>query len=537
MASSKQLMFDEEARKALLTGVNKVADTVKITLGPKGRYVVIDKVTSPVVTNDGVTIAKEISLHDKFENMGAKLVKEVAQKTQDKTGDGTTTATLLAQAIVTEGLKNITSGANPIEVRRGIDAAVGAAVQYIGSMSTPVKDREKILQVATISANNDEEIGRLISDAMEKVGYGGLISVEDAKSLETTLDVVRGMQFDRGFISPYMVTDHEKMVCEYEDPFIFITDKRISSIKQIVPILELAAQEGKPLLIIAEDVDGEAQAALILNVIRGALKVCAVKAPGFGDERKALMDDIAILTGATVISEERGMKLENTTKQAFGSAHTVRIDGEKTLIVGGKGQRKAIDERMALIQSQINIADSEYRKEELRKRLGKLSGGVAVIRVGAATETELKDKKMRIDDALNATKAAVEEGVVAGGGITLFRAIEALDKLDFTDDRKVGVSIIRRALEEPLRQIAENAGVEGAEVIARIRSSTEKDFGYNAKTGVYQNLTENGVIDPAKVVRVGLQNAGSIAGLILSTEVVITDFDDEKDKKAATIII
>ena len=537
MASSKQLMFDEEARKALLAGVNKVADTVKITLGPKGRYVVIDKISSPIVTNDGVTIAKEISLHDKFENMGAKLVKEVAQKTQDKTGDGTTTATLLAQAIITEGLKNITSGANPIEIKKGIDAAVSAVVTYIGSTSTPVKDREKIIQVATISANNDEEIGRLISDAMEKVGYGGLISVEDAKSLDTGLEVVRGMQFDRGYISPYMVTDNEKMVCEYEDPYILVTDKRISSMKQIIPVLETVAQEGKPLIIIAEDVEGEAQAALILNVIRGALKVCAVKAPGFGDEKKALLDDIAVLTGATVISEDRGMKLETVTKQAFGTAHTIRIDGEKTLIVGGKGERKAVEERMSLIQSQINIADSEYKKEDLRKRLARLSGGVAVIRVGAATETELKEKKMRIDDALNATKAAVEEGVVAGGGITLFKAIEALDKLDFADDRRVGVSIIRRALEEPLRQIAKNAGVEGAEVIARIRASTDKDFGYNAKTATYQNLTEHGVIDSAKVVRTGLQNAASIAGLVLSTEVIITDFDDEKDKKAATIII
>lgn len=537
MASSKQLMFDEEARKALLAGVNKVADTVKITLGPKGRYVVIDKAASPIITNDGVTIAKEIALHDKFENMGAKLVKEVAQKTQDKTGDGTTTATLLAQAIISEGLKNISAGANPIEVKRGIDAAISTVVGYIGSMSTPVKGRDKIVQVATISANNDEEIGKLISDAMEKVGYGGLISVEDAKSLETSLDVVRGMQFDHGYLSPYMVTDHEKMVCEYEDPYILLTDRKISSIKQMIPILELAASEGKPLLIIAEDVDGEAQAALFLNIIRGALKVCAVRAPGFGEDRKALLEDIAIMTGGTVISEDRGMKLETVTKQSLGSAHTVRIDGEKTLLVGGRGEKKALDDRAALIQAQINIAESEYKKDELKKRLGNLSGGVAVIRVGAATETELKEKKMRIDDALNATKAAVEEGVVAGGGITLFRAAESLDKLDFTDDRKIGVSIVRRALEEPLRQIAKNAGVEGAEVLARVRAENASSFGYNAKTGTYENLIDHGVIDPAKVVRVGLQNAGSIAGLVLSTEVVITDFDDDKDKKAATIII
>lgn len=537
MVSSKQLMFDEDARRSLLAGVNKVADTVKITLGPKGRYVVIDKPTSPIVTNDGVTIAKDISLHDKFENAGAKLVKEVAQKTQDKTGDGTTTATLLAQAILTEGMKNVSSGANPIEIKRGIDAAVAATVEYIRSTSVPVNDRDRILQVATISANNDEKIGELIADAMDKVGYGGLITVEDAKSLETGLDVVKGMQFDRGYISPYMVTDPEKMACEYEDPYILITDRKISSLKQIIPILEATAQEGKPLLIIAEDVEGEAQAALILNIIRGSLKVCAVKAPGFGDERKAILEDIAVLTGATVVSEDRGMKLENVSKQAFGTAHTIKVDAEKTLVVGGRGDRKALEDRMHLIESQINIADTEWKKGELRKRLGNLGGGVAVIKVGAATETELKEKKMRIDDALNATKAAVEEGVVVGGGVTLFRAISALDGLRFDDDRKVGVSIVRRALEEPIRQIAENAGVEGAEVIAAIKGSSDAEFGYNAKTGSYENLAEHGVIDPAKVVRLGLQNAASIAGLILSTEVVITDFDEEKDQKTAAIII
>ncbi|MDD2472968.1 MULTISPECIES: chaperonin GroEL [unclassified Methanoculleus] len=537
MVSSKQLMFDEDARRSLLAGVNKVADTVKITLGPRGRYVVIDKPTSPIVTNDGVTIAKEISLHDKFENIGAKLVKEVAQKTQDKTGDGTTTATLLAQAILTEGLKNISSGANPIEIRRGIDAAVTATVEYIRSTSAPVRDRDKVLQVATISANNDEEIGKLIADAMDKVGYGGLITVEDSKSLETGLDVVKGMQFKRGYISPYMVTDPEKMVCEYEDPYILLTDRKISSLKQMVPILETAAGEGRPLLIVAEDVDGEAQAALILNIIRGSLKACAVKAPGFGDERKAILEDIAVLTGATVVSEDRGMKLENVTRQVFGTAHTVKVDGEKTLIVGGKGDRKALEDRMRLIESQINITDSELKKDDLRKRLGNLGGGVAVIKVGAVTETELKEKKMRIDDALNATKAAVEEGVVAGGGVTLFRSIGALDKLQFEDDRKIGVSIVRRSLEEPVRQIAKNAGVEGAEVIATIKGSDDDAFGYNAKTGSYENLAEHGVIDPAKVVRLGLQNAASIAGLILSTEVAITDFDEEKDQKTAAIII
>ncbi len=537
MASSKQLMFAEEARRSLLAGINKVADTVKVTLGPRGRYVVLDRPVNPVVTNDGVTIAKEIALHDKFENIGAKLVKEVAQKTQDTTGDGTTTATLLAQAILTEGLKNITSGANPIEIKRGIDAAVAKVVEYIKSTSVPVKDRDGILQVATISASNDEEIGNLIADAMEKVGYGGLITVEDAKSLETSLDVVKGMQFDRGYVSPYMVTNHEKMTCEYDDPYILITDRSITSLKQMIPILEIAAQEGKPLLIIAEDVEGEAHAALILNIIRGSLKVCAVKAPGFGDERKAILEDIAVLTGATVVSEDRGMKLENVSKEVLGAARSVKVDGEKTLIVGGKGKREALEERMRLIESQIKIADSEFKKDELRKRLGSLGGGVAVIKVGAATETELKEKKMRVEDALNATKAAVEEGVVAGGGVTLFRAIGALDDLEFDDDRMIGVSIVRRALEEPVRQIADNAGLEGAEVIATIKGSDDDEFGYNAKTGNYENLMESGVIDPAKVVRAGLQNAASIAGMILSTEVAITDFDDEKDPKSATIII
>jgi chaperonin GroEL len=372
---------------------------------------------------------------------------------------------------------------------------------------------------------------------MEKVGYNGLISVEDAKSLETSLEVVKGMQFDRGFISPYMVTDGEKMICEYEDCSILITDKKISSIKQIVPVLEMVASEGKPLLIIAEDVDGEAQSALLLNIIRGALKVCAVKAPGFGDDRKAILEDIAILTGATVVSEEKGMKIETVTKRELGQAHIIRVDSEKTLIVGGKGDKKAIDDRMNLIQSQVKIAETDYKKEDLKKRLGNLGGGVAVIKVGAATETELREKKMRIDDALNATKAAVEEGVVVGGGITLFRAIESLESLKFDDDRKVGVSIVKRALEEPIRQIATNSGIEGAEVIAHIRDNKNKLYGYNAKTGVYEDLMENGVIDPAKVVRVGLQNAGSIAGMVLSTEVLITDFNEEKDQKSATIII
>ncbi|MCP1662342.1 MAG: chaperonin GroEL [Methanocalculus sp. MSAO_Arc1] len=537
MTSTKQIMFDEEARKSLLSGVNKVSDTVKVTLGPKGRYVVIDKATNPIITNDGVTIAKEISLHDKFENMGAKLVKEVASRTQDKTGDGTTTACLLAQSILTEGVKTISTGANPIEVKKGIDAGIQNVVSYIESTSIPVRDQEKILQVATISANNDEEIGSLIADAMEKVGYNGLISVEDAKSLETGLEVVKGMQFENGFISPYMVTDQEKMVCEYENPYILITDKTISTIKQIVPILELVSSEGRPLLIIAENVDGEAQAALILNIIRGSLKVCAVRAPGFGEDRLSYLEDIATLTGGSVISEERGLKLENVTRTQLGSCHTIRIDDEKTLIVGGKGKREAIEERMNLIESQVRISDAEFKTNELKRRLASLGGGVAVIKVGAATETELKEKKMRIDDALNATKAAVEEGVVVGGGITLLRGIQSLETLAFEDDRAVGVSIVRRALEEPVRQIGKNSGLEGADVIARLRGETDQKIGYNAKKGVYEDLIASGVIDPAKVVRIGLQNAGSIAGMILSTEVIITDYDDEKDTKSQTIII
>ncbi len=534
---SKQIKFDEDARKALLIGVNKVTDTVKITLGPKGRYVVLDKSSNPVVTNDGVTIAKEISLHDKFENMGAKLVKEVAQKTQDKTGDGTTTATILAQSIISEGMKNITSGANPIEIKKGIDIAVQSIVEHIQKTSSEVRDKEKIIQVATISANNDEEIGKLISDAMDKVGYNGLISVEDAKSLETGLEVVKGMQLDRGFVSPYMVTDQEKMVWEHEDPYILITDKKISSIKQIVPILETVASEGKPLLIIADDVDGEAQTAIILNIIRGALKVCAVKAPGFGDDRKALLEDIAILTGGKVISEEKGLKIENVTRNDLGQAHLVKVDDKKTLLVGGKGEKKAVDERLSLIESQIKLAESDYKKDDLKKRLGKLSGGVAVIKVGAATETELKEKKMRIDDALNATKAAVEEGVVVGGGIALFRAIKSIESLQFNDDRIIGVNIVKRALEEPLRQIAKNSGVEGAEIIAKIKPESNPNFGYNAKTNTYEDLTANGVIDPAKVVRIALQNAASIAGMLITTEAIVADFDEEKDLKAPTIII
>ena len=535
--ASKKIMFDESARKALLNGVDKVANTVKITLGPKGRYVVLDKATKPVVTNDGVTIAKEIELHDKFENMGAKLVKEVASKTQDNTGDGTTTATLLAQCMIREGLKNISAGANPLDVKKGIEIATEKVVNYLKNKSVEVKGKEKIVQVATISANNDDEIGNLISNAMEKVGYNGVITVEDSKTMDTSLEVVEGMQFDRGFVSPYMATDTEKMICEYDDPYILITDKKISSMKQIVPVLEKVASEGRSLLIIAEDVDGDAQAALILNIIRGALKVCAVKAPGFGNERKEMLEDIAVLTGGQVISEEKGLKLEELDYHMLGSTRKVTVDNHKTIIVEGRGDKTKINERVKIIEAQINIEDSDYRKTELKKRQAKLRGGVAVIKVGAATETELKEKRMRIDDALNATKAAVEEGVVTGGGVSLFCAAATLDTLKFEDDRQVGINIIKRAIEEPMRQIATNAGKEGAEVVATIRTTSSELFGYNAKKDIFEDLFEAGVIDPTKVVRSALQNAASIAGMLLTTEALVTDFDVEKDERAATIII
>jgi chaperonin GroEL len=530
-------MFDEAARQALLKGVDKVANTVKITLGPKGRYVVLDKMSNPVVTNDGVTIAKEIELHDKFENMGAKLTKEVASKTQDTAGDGTTTACLLAQSIVTEGLKNVTSGANPIEIKRGIERATQAVVGFLKEKSVEVRDKDTIIQVATISANNDEEMGKLIADAMEKVGNDGVITVEEAKSMETSLDVVEGMQFERGFISPYMATDHEKMVAELEEPYILITDKKISNMKQIVPILERVASEGRPLLIIAEDIDGEAQATLILNIIRGSLKVCAVKAPGFGDEQKEMLEDIAILTGAKVVSEDKGLKLDSVTEEMLGSCRRVTIDNEKTTIVEGKGEKRSIALRKQQLEAQVRTADSDFKKEDLKKRLAKLGGGVAVIQVGAATETEMKEKKMRIDDALNATQAAVEEGVVTGGGVTLFRAKSVVSALKLPNDQQIGAKIVLRAIEEPVRQIAKNAGREGAEVASRLSAGKSDKLGYNAKTDEYEDLYAAGVIDPTKVVRSALQNAASIAAMILTTESAVTDYDSEKDEKNATIII
>ncbi len=535
--SGKQIMFDEHARQALLKGVDKVANTVKITLGPKGRNVVLDKTLHPLVTNDGVTIAKEIELTDKFENMGAKLIKEVATKTQDTAGDGTTTATLLAQSMITEGLKNITAGANPIEVKKGIEKATAKVVDYLQKKSVQVRDKEKIIAVATISANNDEEIGVLIADAMEKVGTNGVITVEEAKSMDTSLELVEGMQFDRGFISPYMVTDHENMMCEFENPSILVTDKKITGMKQLVPLLESVANEGRPLLIIADDIEGEAVATIVLNVIRGAIKVCAIKAPGFGDERKEILEDIALLTGALVISEEKGMKLENVTSEMLGSARKITVDSEKTTIVEGKGKRTDIDARKKQIESQLAKEDSEYRKTDLKKRLAKLGGGVAVINVGAVTETEMKEKKMRIDDALNATKAAIEEGVVPGGGVTLYRAIKVLEGIPLENDQMVGLHIVRRSLEEPVRQIAKNAGKEGAEIIAHLSQEKNDNVGYNAKKDCYEDLFKAGVIDPTKVVRTALQNAASIAAMVLTTEALVTDFDSEKDEKTQAIII
>lgn len=529
--AKKQIMFNEGARRALLEGVNKVANTVKVTLGPKGRNVVLDKSGAPIITSDGVTIAKEIELSDKFENVGAKLIKEVSSKTQDNTGDGTTTAAVLAQAMITEGMKNIVAGANPIEIKRGIDKAVDIVVDMIKNQSTEVKDEDTIKRIAVVSANNDEEIGTLISDAMKLVGYNGVISVENSKTLETTLEHVEGMQFDRGFISPYMITDEERRIAEFENPYILLTDKKISSVKSIVPVLEMIASSGTPLVIIAEDVDGDAQTALILNHMRGSLKTCAVKSPEFGDVQEAMLEDIATLTSGTVISEKYNLTLEDITLDMLGRAATVRIDADSTTIIGGKGDKEKIIARKNLIESQLNIAEKKYDKTMLQTRLGKLGGGVAVIRAGAATETEVKDKKMRIDDALNATKAAVEEGYVSGGGVTLFQAASALDSVELDDpEQQIGLDIVKRSLEEPLRQIAINSGREGAEVVAIIRAQDNKNFGYNAKKNEFEDLLKVGVLDPTKVVRSGLQNAASIAGMLLTTESVVVDFDEEKDR-------
>jgi chaperonin GroEL len=532
--AAKELLFNTDARSKLKRGVDQLAEAVRVTLGPKGRNVVIDKkFGSPTVTKDGVTVAKEVELSDPIENMGAQMVKEVATKTSDLAGDGTTTATVLAQAIFREGLKNVTAGANPMELKRGIDRAVEAVVEQLKAISVPSAGKKEIAQVGTISANNDKEIGNLIAEAMEKVGKDGVITVEEAKGLETTLETVEGMQFDRGYLSPYFVTDPEKMEAVLEDPYILIHDKKISAMKELLPLLEKVAQSGKPLLIIAEDVEGEALATLVVNKLRGTLKVVAVKAPGFGDRRKEMLRDVAVLTGGQVISEELGFKLENATLNDMGRAKRVVVDKDNTTIVDGKGKPADIQGRIAEIRGAIEKSTSDYDREKLQERLAKLSGGVAVINVGAATETELKEKKARVEDALHATRAAVEEGIVPGGGVALIRAQGALEKIKGTEDERVGVEIVRRALEEPIRMIAQNAGAEGSIVVARVKESKEKNFGYNAATDTYEDLVKAGVIDPTKVTRTALQNAASIAGLLLTTEAVVVEKKEEKPAAAA----
>ncbi|EIF37411.1 chaperonin GroEL [Streptococcus sp. SK643] len=519
---SKEIKFSSDARSAMVRGVDILADTVKVTLGPKGRNVVLEKsFGSPLITNDGVTIAKEIELEDHFENMGAKLVSEVASKTNDIAGDGTTTATVLTQAIVREGIKNVTAGANPIGIRRGIETAVAAAVEALKNNAIPVANKEAIAQVAAVSSRS-EKVGEYISEAMEKVGKDGVITIEESRGMETELEVVEGMQFDRGYLSQYMVTDSEKMVADLENPYILITDKKISNIQEILPLLESILQSNRPLLIIADDVDGEALPTLVLNKIRGTFNVVAVKAPGFGDRRKAMLEDIAILTGGTVITEDLGLELKDATIEALGQAARVTVDKDSTVIVEGAGNPEAISHRVAVIKSQIETTTSEFDREKLQERLAKLSGGVAVIKVGAATETELKEMKLRIEDALNATRAAVEEGIVAGGGTALANVIPDVATLELTGDESTGRNIVLRALEEPVRQIAHNAGFEGSIVIDRLKNA-EVGIGFNAATGEWVNMIEEGIIDPVKVSRSALQNAASVASLILTTEAVVAN--------------
>jgi len=532
---AKQVKYNVEAREALKKGVDTLANAVKVTLGPKGRNVIIEKkFGSPVITKDGVTVAKEIELKDALENMGAQMVKEVASKTADQAGDGTTTATVLAQAIVAPGIKSVAAGANPMDLKRGIDKAVAAVVANLKSQSQTVgQDNNKIKQVASISANNDEVIGALIAQAMEKVGNDGVITVEEAKGTETEVKTVEGMQFDRGYLSPYFVTNSDKMEAELENPYILIYDKKISNMKELLPILEKQVQTGKPLIIIAEDLDGEALATLVVNKIRGSLKVAAVKAPGFGDRRKAMLEDIAILTGGTVISEERGFKLENAELSYLGQAEKVVVDKDNTTIINGAGNAEDIKSRVAQIRSQIETTTSDYDREKLQERLAKLSGGVAVLYVGATTEVEMKEKKDRVDDALHATRAAVEEGVVAGGGVAFIRATDALKGLKgANEDETIGIEIIRRAIEEPLRQICFNAGIEGAVIVQKVKEGTG-DFGYNARTDVFENLIGAGVIDPTKVSRVALENAASIASMLLTTECVLADEPEENNGAGA----
>lgn len=527
---SKNITYNIEARDALKRGVDKLANAVKVTLGPRGRNVVIEKsYGSPLVTKDGVTVAKEIELEDKVENMGAQMVREVASKTSDIAGDGTTTATVLAQAIVGAGLKNVTAGANPMELKRGIEKAVTAIVAELKNISRDISDKNEIAQVGTISANNDEAIGNLIADAMDKVGKDGVITVEEAKGTETYLDTVEGMQFDRGYLSPYFVTNSENMTTEMESPFILIYDKKVSNMKDLLPVLEKVIQTGRPLLIIAEDVEGEALATLVVNKLRGTLKIAAVKAPGFGDRRKAMLEDIAILTGGTVISEERGYKLENATLDYLGQAARITIDKDNTILVDGKGKSDDIKARVNQIKAQIENTTSDYDREKLQERLAKLSGGVAVLYIGASSEVEMKEKKARVDDALHATRAAVEEGIVPGGGVALLRTAHVLDALVAdTVDEKVGFDIIRRAIEAPLRIITANAGVEGSIVVQKVKEG-KGNYGYNARTEVYEDLVKAGVIDPTKVTRTALENAASVAGLLLTTEAVVYEKPKEKD--------
>ena len=526
---SKEIEFAEEARHKLEDGVNALADSLKVTLGPKGRNVVLEQgFGAPLITNDGVTIAKEIELEDKFEDMGAQTVKEVATNTNDVAGDGTTTATVLAQSIFNEGLKNVAAGANPIGLRRGIHKAVDTAVEEIQKVSKPVEDRESISQVASISAGNNEEVGELIADAMEEVGEDGVISVEESKTMGTDLEVVEGMQFDKGYLSPYMVTDDEQMVADLDDPYILMTDQEISSVQEIVPLLEQVAQENKPLLIIADDVEGEALATLVVNKIRGTFDCVAVKAPGFGDRRKQMLDDIADLTGGQLITEDVGLSLENADMSMLGQARSVKVTKDDTTVVDGAGDEKNIEQKVAKLRRQIENTDSDFEREKLEERLAKLAGGVAVVRVGAATETEMKEKKLRIEDALNATRAAVEEGIVAGGGTVLLDILPALDELELTGDEATGAEIVRKALETPLRLIADNAGYEGAVTAEKVKQK-EDGIGFDAYTGEFVNMLESGIVDPAKVTRSALQNSASAAATLLTTEAVVADKGDEDD--------
>ena len=526
--AAKEIKYDTKARDAILKGVDTLAEAVKVTLGPKGRNVILEKSWgSPTITKDGVTVAKEIELEDKFENMGAQMVKEVASKTSDVAGDGTTTATLLAQSIYREGAKLVTAGANPMALKRGIEKAVETVVAELKKMSKPTKEQQEISQVGTISANNDTTIGNIIAEAMGKVGKEGVITVEEAKSMETTLEIVEGMQFDRGYLSPYFVTDAEKMETALEEPYILLNEKKISNMKDMVPLLEQIAKMGKPLLIIAEDVEGEALATLVVNKLRGTLKVAAVKAPGFGDRRKAMLEDIGILTGGKVISEDLGLKLENVNLNDLGTAKTINIDKDNTTIVDGGGSRADLEGRVKQIRSQIDDTTSDYDREKLQERLAKLIGGVAVINVGAATETEMKEKKARVEDALNATRAAVEEGIVPGGGVALLRCIAALDKLKLEGDDQLGINIVKRSLEDPARQIANNAGMEGSVVVEKLKEGKDA-FGLNAETAQYEDLVKAGIIDPTKVVRFALQNAASVAALMLTTEAMVAEVPKEE---------